>query len=86
MAPSLWQLLIVLAIVLLIFGTRRLRGMGGDLGSAIRSFKDSMRGGEKEGKEDIAQLSTEDSQQADNEQQRSETTEKQSGGGPGSGS
>jgi sec-independent protein translocase protein TatA len=36
---SIWQLLIVLAIVLLIFGTKRLKGLGGDMGSAIKSFK-----------------------------------------------
>lgn len=81
MAPSLWQLLIVLGIVLLVFGTKRLRGMGSDLGSAIRGFKDSMRSGEKEGKDDIAQLSTEepdDTAKTQDAQQRSATTEKQS--------
>jgi len=62
MAPSLWQLLIVLAIVIMVFGTKRLRGMGGDLGSAIRGFKDSMRGGEKDAEDHVEQLSTEDSQ------------------------
>lgn len=36
---SMWQLLIILLIVILIFGTKRLKGMGGDLGSAIKSFK-----------------------------------------------
>lgn len=36
---SIWQLLIVLAIVLVLFGTKRLRGLGGDLGGAIKSFK-----------------------------------------------
>lgn len=36
---SIWQLLIVLAIVVLIFGTKRLRNIGGDLGSAIKGFK-----------------------------------------------
>lgn len=42
MGISIWQLLIVLAIVLLLFGTKRLRNMGGDLGSAIRNFRSSM--------------------------------------------
>ena len=42
MSPSIWQLLIVLAIALLIFGTKRLRNFGGDLGSAIKGFKKSM--------------------------------------------
>ncbi|MDM7861569.1 Sec-independent protein translocase subunit TatA [Alteromonas sp. ASW11-36] len=36
---SLWQLLIVLLIVVLLFGTKKLRGMGGDLGSAVKGFK-----------------------------------------------
>ena len=35
---SVWQLLIVLVIVLMIFGTKKLRNMGGDLGSAIKGF------------------------------------------------
>ncbi|MGB5452348.1 MAG: Sec-independent protein translocase subunit TatA [Sedimenticolaceae bacterium] len=36
---SIWQLLIVLAIVLVLFGTKRLRNLGGDLGSAVKGFK-----------------------------------------------
>ena len=36
---SIWQLLIVLVIVALIFGTKKLRGIGGDLGGAIKGFK-----------------------------------------------
>jgi sec-independent protein translocase protein TatA len=36
---SIWQLLIILAIVLLLFGTKRLRNLGGDLGSAFKGFK-----------------------------------------------
>lgn len=39
---SIWQLLIILAIVVLIFGTKKLRGMGGDLGGAIKNFKSAM--------------------------------------------
>ncbi len=39
MGISIWQLLIVLAIILLLFGTKRLRNLGGDLGSAIKGFK-----------------------------------------------
>ena len=42
MSPSIWQLLIVLAIVLLIFGAKRLRNLGGDLGSAVKGFKNAM--------------------------------------------
>lgn len=39
---SIWQLLIILVIVLLLFGTKRLRGLGGDLGGAIKGFKKAM--------------------------------------------
>ncbi|MGV8835335.1 twin-arginine translocase TatA/TatE family subunit [Cellvibrio sp.] len=39
---SIWQLLIVLAIVVMLFGTKRLRTLGGDLGSMIKGFKNSM--------------------------------------------
>ena len=45
---SIWQLLIVLAIVLLIFGTKKFRSMGSDLGSAVKGFKNAMNDGEKE--------------------------------------
>lgn len=45
---SVWQLLIVLAIVVLLFGTKKLRGMGGDLGSAVKSFKSSLKDGDEE--------------------------------------
>ena len=43
MGISIWQLLIVLAIVLLLFGAKRLRSIGGDLGSAVKGFKQSMK-------------------------------------------
>lgn len=39
---SMWQLLILLLIVVLVFGTKRLRNMGGDLGSAIKGFRKGM--------------------------------------------
>ncbi|MEN8180550.1 MAG: Sec-independent protein translocase subunit TatA [Pseudomonadota bacterium] len=45
---SIWQLLIILAIVLLLFGTKRLKNIGGDLGGAIKGFKKSMSDGEKQ--------------------------------------
>lgn len=40
---SLWQLLIVLVIVVLIFGTKKLRNMGGDLGGAVKNFKTAVK-------------------------------------------
>lgn len=45
---SIWQLLIVLVIVLLLFGTKRLKNIGSDLGSAVKGFKGAMKDGEKE--------------------------------------
>ncbi|MBE8718718.1 twin-arginine translocase TatA/TatE family subunit [Cellvibrio polysaccharolyticus] len=39
---SPWQLLLIFAIILLLFGTKRLRSLGSDLGSAIKGFKKSM--------------------------------------------
>jgi len=48
MGISIWQLLIILAIVIVLFGTKKLRNIGGDLGSAINNFKKSMKDGEAE--------------------------------------
>ncbi len=45
---SIWQLLIVLAIVIVLFGTKKLRNIGKDLGGAIKGFKDAT----KKGKDD----------------------------------
>ena len=45
---SIWHWLIVLVIVMLVFGTKKLRNIGADLGGAVRGFKDGVReGGEK---------------------------------------
>jgi len=44
---SPWSLLLILVIVLLLFGTKRLRNVGGDLGGAIKNFKKSMSETEK---------------------------------------
>lgn len=42
MGISIWQLLIVLGIVILIFGTRKLKNMGKDVGGAVKGFKSAM--------------------------------------------
>jgi sec-independent protein translocase protein TatA len=42
---SIWHWLVVLVIVMLIFGTKKLRNLGADLGGAVRGFKDGMREG-----------------------------------------
>lgn len=41
---SIWQLLIILLIVIMLFGTKRLRGLGSDLGEAIKGFRSSVSG------------------------------------------
>jgi sec-independent protein translocase protein TatA len=51
---SIWHWLIVLVIVMLIFGTKKLRNMGADLGGAVRGFKDGMREGSGEKPGDAA--------------------------------
>lgn len=40
---SIWHWIIVLAIVVLVFGTKKLRNLGGDLGSALKGFKEGMK-------------------------------------------
>jgi sec-independent protein translocase protein TatA len=40
---SIWHWLIVLVVVVLIFGTKKLRNLGTDLGSAVKGFKDGMK-------------------------------------------
>lgn len=42
MGISIWQLLIVLLIVVMLFGTKRLKNIGGDLGGAIKGFRKAM--------------------------------------------
>lgn len=45
---SIWQLLIILVIVLLLFGAKRLRNVGSDLGAAVKGFKKAVKEGEDE--------------------------------------
>lgn len=56
MAPSIWQLLIILAIILLLFGAKRLKNIGSDLGSAIKGFKQSVKEKEEEQTETASRL------------------------------
>jgi len=44
---SIWHWLIVLVVVLLIFGTKKLRNIGQDLGGAVKGFKEGVKGGEE---------------------------------------
>lgn len=45
---SIWQLLIILGIVVLLFGTKKLRNIGGDLGNAVKGFKKAMNDSDAE--------------------------------------
>jgi sec-independent protein translocase protein TatA len=51
---SIWQLLIILVIVVLLFGTKRLRNIGNDLGSAIRGFRSSIKDSDETTEQDAA--------------------------------
>lgn len=66
---SIWQLLIILAIVVLLFGTKRLKSLGSDLGSAIKGFKNSIQD-EEEDKKNLEQ-----NQSAEVKKEQSETEE-----------
>jgi sec-independent protein translocase protein TatA len=50
---SIWHWLIVLVVVVLIFGTKKLRNLGTDLGSAVKGFKDGMKSEEDKSKTEI---------------------------------
>jgi sec-independent protein translocase protein TatA len=73
---GVWQLLIVLVIVLLLFGTKRLKNIGADLGNAVKGFKGAMSDSEKEAeKEKLVQDESESVIEG-------EVTEKQVSGAP----
>jgi len=64
MGLSVPQLLIILAIVLLLFGAKRLRSIGTDLGAAVKGFKGAVR---EESEEDTAKLDTEEKPAGDDD-------------------
>lgn len=71
-AMSIWHWLVVLAIVVLVFGTKKLRNMGGDLGGAIKNFKGAM----KEGEDEAAANSTSADNKPEELDSKSETAQK----------
>ena len=76
---SIWQLLIILAIVIMIFGTKKLKSLGSDLGSAVKGFRQSVTDkSEDKGTEDTAQPAAESTVQRNEstETQQTETKEK----------
>jgi sec-independent protein translocase protein TatA len=75
MGISIWQLLIVLGIVILLFGTKKLRNIGGDLGGAIRGFKKSMNEDDpKEEEPGVIEAKKEDTTQASEQATKAEET------------
>jgi sec-independent protein translocase protein TatA len=60
MGISIWQLVIILAIVILLFGTKKLKNIGNDLGGAVKGFKNAVKEGESE-KKDPANLEKQES-------------------------
>ena len=62
---SIWQLLIIFAIIVMLFGTKRLRTLGSDLGTAIKGFKSSMKADDND---------NQDNEQKDVESTTNETT------------
>ena len=64
---SIWQLLIVLLIVVMVFGTKKLRNMGSDMGAAVKGFRKGMED-DKGGEEPAEQL------EADSDDEETQTT------------
>jgi sec-independent protein translocase protein TatA len=59
---SVWQLLIILVVVILIFGTKKLRTLGGDLGGAVKGFKKALNEDEKKQEADKLENQQQDAQ------------------------
>ena len=59
---SPWQLLIILLIVLLIFGTKKLRNIGGDLGGAMKDFRKGLSDGDDDDDTSAKKTSSDDSE------------------------
>ena len=64
---SIWSLLLILAIVVLLFGTKKLRNVGNDLGGAIRSFKKAVKDEEKTSEDDSNVIEGKVSEDKDND-------------------
>ncbi len=74
---GIWQLLIILVIVLLLFGTKRLKGLGGDLGSAIKGFKKAMTDEEAQQAEEAKKVGQEDGDTVETETKETSKSEKE---------
>lgn len=71
---SVWQLLIVAVIVVLLFGTKKLRNLGGDLGSAVKGFKNAVT----DEKETVAKSETSSDSLSDNTAESNKASQKES--------
>ncbi|MCL1057095.1 twin-arginine translocase subunit TatA [Shewanella sp. Choline-02u-19] len=71
---SIWQLLIVALIVVLLFGTKKLRSLGGDLGGAVKGFKNAMSS--EEDKKALEEKTALEDSAAEKTVQGTETAEK----------
>lgn len=71
---SIWQLLIIFAIIVLLFGTKKLRSLGSDLGSAVKGFKSAVT---DENKADADFKEPQGVQDQSNQQQATQSKEKQ---------
>ena len=72
MGISVTQLLIILVIVIVLFGTKRLRNLGGDLGGAIKGFRSAVKDGKEESKITEKEGHTIDSEVSPEQQEKSE--------------
>lgn len=71
---SIWQLIIILVIVMLIFGTKKMRNIGSDLGGAIKGFKESMGDDKKADSNDQERvIEGEKADDADSKEQEKDT-------------
>jgi sec-independent protein translocase protein TatA len=62
---SIWHWVIVLVIVMLVFGTKKLRNIGSDLGGAVKGFKDGMKEGGSDADPNAAKLADSNTRKAD---------------------
>jgi sec-independent protein translocase protein TatA len=75
MIPGPTELLIILVIVALIFGTKKLRGIGSDLGGAVKGFKDSVSTEESNSAEKTADSSDESTAEEKSPEDKKESAE-----------
>ncbi|WP_029933308.1 twin-arginine translocase TatA/TatE family subunit [Thiomicrospira pelophila] len=76
MGISIWQLLIILAIVLVIFGAKRLKNVGSDLGGAIKGFKKAVSDEDEKKAKEAEELKLEDTADKKGNVYDTEATEK----------